>query len=351
MQFHFLLIFIKYVKLGNELMLFAIILIFLVLLQLKYSMEGLIMGAQDNSIPLISIQKEILNLERKYFYILHNTFTSPEFISDLREIESSIKATYSILTLFSQKKNKIEIALERLMRYYMYKTIKAEGVYHSSLSSDLAYYTTDALINIDAKSVDKKSNKQDENKVTIEKNQISFENIPVYNIAPFPGFKYTPRLPSIDPVKNLPTLTYFIKCIYEDDTTDFNLVGISLACVPNGKLGNLFDFDLISGFKTYEYISKTMAAMPGFSAYVPVSRTKAHWSSFRAPGTRRNIYYDTTLNNPLYPSDKICWIKKEKGRTFDACIDGRTARINAATLKTRYDSYNNPWTGYIYIDL
>ena len=68
------------------------------------------------------------------------------------------------------------------MRFYMYKTIKAESVYHSSLSSDLAYYTNDALINIDAKSIDIESNSQDENKVTIEKNQISFQNKPVYSV-------------------------------------------------------------------------------------------------------------------------------------------------------------------------
>ncbi|TYR72589.1 hypothetical protein FZC79_22190 [Rossellomorea vietnamensis] len=310
------------------------------------------MGTQLSTIPLIPVQRKILDLERKYFYILHNTFTSPEFIDDLREIESNIKATYPVLSLFSQKKNKIEVALERLMRFYMYKTIKAESVYHSSLSSDLAYYTTDALINIDAKSIDMESNEIDKDKVIFEKNQISFQNNPVYSSSlPFSGFKFTPRLPTIDPVKNLPTLTYFIKCIYKDDTTDFNLVGISLACMPNGKLGNLFDFDLITGFKTYEYITTTMAGGPLFSAYAPVNSVLPHWSPLRPLGTRRDIYYDTTLNNPLYPTDKIVWAKKEGGSKYEACIDGRTARVNVDTLKIRYDSYNNPWTGYIYIDL
>ena len=69
------------------------------------------MGAQNNTITLTRI-KEILNAERKYFYILHNTFTSPDFINDLREIERNIKASYTVLSLFSQKKNKIEVALE-----------------------------------------------------------------------------------------------------------------------------------------------------------------------------------------------------------------------------------------------
>lgn len=100
------------------------------------------MGAQDPTLLLTPNQKEILNLERKYFYILHNTFTSPEFINDLKAIESSIKANYSSISLLSQKKNKIDTALEGLMRFYMYKTIKSESVYHSSFSSDLAFLLT-----------------------------------------------------------------------------------------------------------------------------------------------------------------------------------------------------------------
>jgi hypothetical protein len=311
------------------------------------------MGTQNNTIPLTLVQREILNLERKYFYTLHNSFTSPEFINDIKEIERNIKASYSVLSLFSQKKNKIEVALERLMRFYMYKTIKAESVYHSSLSSDLAYYTHDALINIDAKSIDIDSNKVDKDKVIFEKNQISFKNNSVYSSFPFSGFKFIPRLPTIDPVKNLPTLTYFIKCIYEDDTTDFNLVGISLACMPNGELGNLFDFDLLTGFKSYEYIKSTMTGGTGFSAYAPVNSLQAHWTKIRPTGSRRDIYYDSTLNNPLYPSDKIVWAKidSKRGSKYGACIDGRTARVNVDILKIRYDSFNNPWTGYIYIDL
>ncbi|WP_391206632.1 hypothetical protein [Psychrobacillus sp. L4] len=307
------------------------------------------MGTQINSTTLTPDQKEILNLERKYFYTLHNTFTSPEFLHDLREIEKSIKMDYSTLSLFSQKKNKIDIALERIMRFYMYKTIKPEGIYHSSLSSDLAYYTKDALINIDAKSIDMKSNKQDKNKVTVEKNQISFSNKPVFNIGSFPGYKYMPRLPCKDAIRNLPALTYFIKCIYEDDNTNFDLVGISLACVPNGLLGDLFDNDLITGFKTYEYMTQSMTRNPIYSSYSSVSSIRSHWIKFIPRGKDR--YYDNTLVNPLYPSDFISWAIKEGGTKFQACIDGGTARIKAETLKVRYDAYNNPWTGYIYISL
>ena len=95
-----------------------------------------------------------------------------------------------------------------------------------------------------------------------------------------------------------------------------------------------------------------MARIPSFSTYAPVRRAlKVNWTSLRAPGTRRDIYYDNTLINPLYSSDKICWAKKEGGTQYEACIDGRTARIDADIIKIRYDSYNNPWTGYIYIDL
>lgn len=312
-------------------------------------MEERILATQNNTIALTTLQKEILNLERKYFYILHNTFTSTEFINDIRAIEKSIQSQYGILSLFSQKKNKIATALERLMRFYMYKVIKPTSIYHSSLSSDLAYYTDDALINIDAKSIDIDSNLQDKDKVTVEKNQISFENIPVYSKGGFPGFRYSPRLPSVDSIKQLPTLTYFIKCIYEDTNTSFNLVGISLACVPNGELGNLFNNDLITGFKTYEYISVTMANQTTYAPYSPTTTKNSSWIKLRPYGTKRSLFLDNTLRNPLYVDDPIVWVYKDK--KYHVCIDGTTARIDADYLKHRYDPYNNPWTGYIYIDL
>ncbi|MGE7630490.1 hypothetical protein [Bacillus cereus] len=307
------------------------------------------MGAQDPALLLTPNQKEILNLERKYFYILHNTFTSPEFINDLKAIESSIKANYSSISLLSQKKNKIDTALEGLMRFYMYKTIKSESVYHSSFSSDLAFFTNDALINIDAKTIDKESNKQDEDKVIVEKNQISFMNDPMYEVSPFYlGLRYKPRLPTRE--RNLPTLTYFIKCIYQDDFTNFDLIGISLACVPNGELRNLFDNKIISGFKDYEYVTSSMASNPRYTAYTPVNAISPSWRRFKLYSrSRGDCYYDSTLTNPLYPTDNVFW-KKIKGE-YQVCIDGSTARIDAETLKFRYDAYKNPWTGNIYIDL
>ena len=59
----------------------------------------------------------------------------------------------------------------------------------------------------------------------------------------------------------LPVLSYIIKIIYFDDNYTFglnkdsDLPTIAVACIPNGKLSKLFNYDIIQNYKTYEYYS------------------------------------------------------------------------------------------------
>ena len=49
------------------------------------------MAKQDKSIQTSREEKDILDLERKYFEKLKNIISSEEFINDLRLIEAEIK--------------------------------------------------------------------------------------------------------------------------------------------------------------------------------------------------------------------------------------------------------------------
>ena len=210
--------------------------------------------------------KKVLDLEKKYFDILYSLFTSASFIKDLKLIEKEIQKNYNFLTKVWDEKNKIKIPAERLTRFYIYRYLSdiILNVYPSPVSSDIAFITKDAVINIDVKTLDYKGNKGDINNLQFESNQSSFHNI---NLDTDPniknsGIKVETLLPEEFSFNNgqlLPVLTYFLVIVYKDDSKKFQLYRgdsfntIYLKCLPNGILSPLFDYDLISNFKTYSY--------------------------------------------------------------------------------------------------
>lgn len=61
---------------------------------------------------------KVLDLEKKYFDILWNLFTSPDFINDLKVIEKEIQKQYHFLQNTWELKNKLKVPAERLVRQY-----------------------------------------------------------------------------------------------------------------------------------------------------------------------------------------------------------------------------------------
>ncbi len=210
--------------------------------------------------------KKVLDLEKKYFNLLFNLFTSFNFINDLKIIELEIQKNYQFLSNVWGEKNKIKIPAERLARQYIYKNLSnlITSIYPSPVSSDIAFITNDAVINIDVKTLDYKGNKGDIHNLQFENNQSSFHNKYLDSDPNIPnsGVKVECLLPdeysfNFEPEK--PVLTYFLVIVYYDDNHSFRLYRedafdtIYLKCLPNGLLSPLFNYDIVTNFKTYSY--------------------------------------------------------------------------------------------------
>ena len=73
------------------------------------------------------------------------------------------------------KKNKIDIAVERLLRYHFYTNLTKVGVYASPLSPDIAIELKDVILCLDAKTIDLDGNPGDDKYLNFGKNQITFD--------------------------------------------------------------------------------------------------------------------------------------------------------------------------------
>ena len=218
---------------------------------------------------------EILNLEQKYFDLLANVFGSKDFKNSLLETEKW--TNYHYLNLHTWKKsNKVQLACQRLVFFNVLKTLDKEiiGTYNSSISSDVAFETKDAVINIDSKTINFDKNKLDWKRPFFGPNQSSFRNInwgtKGNENTNFGGFKVQFNLFPYDNFLGKPVLSYLISFLYRDkkgddkfswyrdahenkDEFDFNM---KLTVIPNGLLSKHFDNDLIVGAKTYKYKKK-----------------------------------------------------------------------------------------------
>lgn len=300
------------------------------------------MTTQRTDITLTDEQKNILDLEEKYFDIIKNIFQSQEFIIDLEEIEKNIKKDYDYLSNYWQIKNKVKTPLERLLRYHIYKNMGATGTYYSPLSSDIAFYKEDALINIDAKTTDLDGNEGDDTRISFDRNQISFRNKIKNKNDPFEGVHYDPNLPSIEKGRGLPVLTYFLRITYTDNFSEFDINHITLDCVPNGKLSELFDYDLISNFKTYSYLTKTYAETLGRNDLTPKKTEEKHWEPFKMGSG--NYFYDDQVKNPFYPTENVLWGKIDGD--YKVMTSGNSARIDPNDTINRFNSLNKEWIGH-----
>ncbi|PEK58131.1 hypothetical protein [Bacillus wiedmannii] len=113
---------------------------------------------------------------------------------------------------------------------------------------------------------------------------------------------------------------------------------IQVACIPNGKLSSLFDYNIIQGFKTYKYSKDKDDIIFFDSKESALESFDLNTSLSKIPNT--NAYRDIT-------SGKI-WTLTSKNKKTCMCVlvGGDTARISVEMLEKRLDSSNNPWSGY-----
>lgn len=302
----------------------------------------------QNNVGATPVQREILDLEKKYFNLIFKIVNSASFKQDLLNIEREISDRYHDYADIWNLKNKLKNPAERLVLHHMYRNPLIgdliTGLYASAVSSDIGLQTEDAVLCIDVKTNDLSGNKNDHNCVTAEKNQISFENTnyPLVNTTAHldKNSRYAPHNH---------VLTYVVKIGYEDNNTGFRLVKndedyptIQVSCIPNGNLGLLFDNNILSGFKTYSYKDQA-SSDPSYIRYydsVDDATSDLQANYHLIPGVNKKAYRDISTGN--------IWVVSSKNKRVCARIvtSGSTARVDIETLKNRLDSKDNPWIGY-----
>jgi hypothetical protein len=228
-------------------------------------------------------QKKVLDLEKKYFNIFYQIFSQSSFQKELQSIMTDINQNWQKIHGIWGKTNVVDLALERHINFRIYndKSIRNQivSVYPSVISSDTAFITNDAVINIDSKTISVDENHTDWDRQTLGKNQMSFDN-KLNFIAPRKKIP-VPISSHLQPFHNSkPVLSFFLSALYHIDEQNRNdswyidsahkikpyydkkikdktvvkqefLKNIKFACMPHHELSNLFNFDIIAGVKSY----------------------------------------------------------------------------------------------------
>lgn len=292
---------------------------------------------------------KIRDLEKKYMDKIWTVISSSDFIENLKTVESYIKKKYIFLEDNWDEKNKIKIGVERLIRFHIYKNFKVINIYPSPVSSDMAVELDDVLLNIDAKTIDMVGNPGDDNSIHFQKNQITFNNEPIFkksiNQLQFSGISFPARLESF--YNNKPVLTFFTTVNYFDNANlkSFRLSHLSLCCVPHNIIvKDEFSNRIISNFKTHEYIGKAKAETIGYK-YSPKAKTQDYWIPFSIKGNGTpDAFLDTQLKHPFIPDSQAIW--KKIGGKYSILTYGGSARIDKNKIRDRVDSKKNKWFGY-----
>ena len=323
------------------------------------------MGSQEKRDTYTQIEINILDLEKKYFEVISSIMTSKEFLFDLSKIEEYIKFNYKFLNEFWDLKNKIKIPAERLLRHHFNNSNIVSGFYPSPISCDIAIETEDCILNMDVKTIDIIGNAGDIYTIQFEHNQCSFRHEKVLANGTFPGFSIHANLPSLDPFSKKPILTYLIKIIYSDTGQDFELLNptdyplMSLTCLPNGEISSLFNNNIFSNFKTYNYHKAsedeyyTPKRISSKSEYDSKPNRTQKYDFIQTKCSIPSIWERVTIvgKNGYYDKDKeALWVTVQKGtaaKTYElqAVSSPQTCRFNQSLLETRYDSKGVKWKG------
>lgn len=311
---------------------------------------------------------EILDFEKKYMEKLSKMIESETFKEDLKKIECAIKVEYNYLTILWNKKNKIKEASERLVRHHVYNALdNIIGFYPYPASSDIALELNDVIINIDIKTIDKQKNKGELTSIAFEHNQTSFENKPLFSDELHGGVKAQSSIPVVDQNTGKYVLTYLIKIGYFDNGVDtFELINedntpsVVLVCLPNGALSYLFDYNLITNFKTYKYYtdvqdiyfkSKIISTTADYNNREDMGKYGLMKRNANIPNNWKKTKIGTGRRKRLgfYDEERqVLWITitKSDGHVYLSALEcGNTGRFNTKWIKERYDSNKDEWSG------
>lgn len=230
-------------------------------------------------------QKTVLDLEKKYFDILHQIFSQKSFNDELKEIMKNINQDWRTIHKVWDKENVVDLAVERHINFRVYNDPllkdRIKSIYPSVISSDTAFVTDDAVISIDSKTISVGGNFNDWKYQTVGCNQFSFDN--KLNFYAKNKKTNVPITSLLEPYyKSKPVLSFFLSTLYfidkenESDSwyVDSDYINkpyysskvkdktrikdeiftknIKFACMPHREVSNLFDYKIVDGVKSYK---------------------------------------------------------------------------------------------------
>jgi hypothetical protein len=295
---------------------------------------------------------KIIEIERYHMDNLKRILKSKSFKDDLKNIESYIVNNYQNLHYHWGIKNKLKLAAERLIRFYIWKNYGSVDLYNTPLSSDVAFVLEDCVINIDCKTIDLSGNKNDRKYIQCEANQANFENIELQNCfidddekLLFEGYKFYPTLEKF--YNSKPVLSFFIFINYHDDGNEFSIEELEICCLPHDEVvKKIYNSKLISGFKTYKYL-KEMQAEKFDKYYSPTKLIKHHWIKFKVGQTIR--YYDSKRMHPFDKNKLLIW--GLEGKHWQVVLGGHTIRVPKNSIKNRLYNGSQKWLGWEKIEI
>jgi hypothetical protein len=312
----------------------------------------------------------IQDLEKKYMQEIWNQIESEEFNYTLKNISKKINENFSSWKIRFNMKNFFNIPFERICKYYLYKEL-SEKPWASPISSDLAFYPkdNDSIINIDAKTINSNpaANAGDVYDLQVKINQTGLYNGAIkedYNIKNsglnFAGTIFEGAMPKYAKdfinEKDLPVLTYTLKCIYYSDhlKNEFYLDKIFLTNIPNPIVyeKNWPGENKIVNFKTYKYITD----FPGlnikkYKRILESDFNKKDKIEFERYG--KTFFLDKDLKNPLpgYEKFNLAWtiVRNGSGQNttwgYEIPIEGDSVRL--VKRPYREDSEGKEWKGLL----
>ncbi len=217
--------------------------------------------------------KEIEMMEYKYLDIINSVLkiNKPNIIKSLNTINKHKKFWKDIV-----KDNSIsDTGAERIIYSVINTNIGSLGEIHSNpIGSDLMFENNEAVIHIDCKVANKRTNENDHIKnVPIGENQFSYKTVDTIKTGENREVK--PNLPTS--YNNKICLTYIISILYDLDerTKRFNLLSIFTCCCPNGKLERYYKLNLKD--KNGNFVRVLNADKPGDNWIIKIKyKNKTH---------------------------------------------------------------------------
>jgi len=189
-------------------------------------------------------------LEKKYFQELKRAIEDKkEFIRERLEFINDSQENWKGLFKLD---NEIQKGAQEIVRAIIFRAFLDWKPFSLPISSDTAFETNDAVINLDIKTVKNIDNDAKQGYLQVRRNQISYPNKEIR------GVSWKPHQPTRITIKSkiFPTFSYFVKFIWAREGDKIIIKEIVICSVPNGELSKIYGDDFLINYKTYAYKDK-----------------------------------------------------------------------------------------------